>query len=271
MMDSDKVAGEATPPILRLPIDVIVKIASYLSISDLSALRLTCRAVDDLLIEFYHRKVFRAKQFWMDEASLQALIDMSTHPTISRELKHVTLGSEHIYLEQENPPYTSAQIQQLHLRLASQRYMQHTGTDIAMLAKAFARLPNLQTLTIRDVDNCTKSTEYMKSTTYTIGGMFRKLLVALAHAIEVIVEDQRCAPCDRDFYIPAALQSSFKPTLSKLTKLHLALYIEKGLPGLITLMEFKRGREAPATNFSPLLLKFISLTPRITSLRLCLS
>ncbi|KAJ9160730.1 hypothetical protein NKR19_g3060 [Coniochaeta hoffmannii] len=151
--------GESpTPRIVRQPVEMVVKIASYLSLNDICALRLTCKAMDGLLVDSFVRRFFRAKRFWLHDDSLQALVDMSAHPAISRQLEHVALGTDHIsrplhrsYLgEAEN--LTSSHLQQLHHCLNSQFHMQWTGADVAMLAKAFANLPNLQTVSIRDVD-----------------------------------------------------------------------------------------------------------------------
>lgn len=322
-----EMAEDTTSRIVRQPVEVVVKIAAYLSTGDVCALRLTCRAMDHLLGEFFLRNCFRAKQFWMHEASLQALVDMSTHPTISRELKHVALGTDYLrvqpaYLTDPDvdiQPFTSAQIQQLHHLLASHDHMQHTGADMAMLSEAFSRLPNLQTFSIRDFDNSKRSSRYRMAaretfsfwddieifdsygaksvsratgrhvTTdriasgfqtrgvddYTIGAMFSKALAALANAnarpgaIEVIVKDLSWALCDRAFYIPAPMQPSFALMLSKLTKLHLDLCICKDVPYPISQISRWKGREA--INFSPLLQKFLSLTPRLTWLRLGLA
>ncbi|OIW30111.1 hypothetical protein CONLIGDRAFT_702603 [Coniochaeta ligniaria NRRL 30616] len=161
---------QTTSSLGRQPLEVINNIASYLSTADICALRLTCKAANHRLTDFFLRRFFRTKQFWIDEPSLQALIDMSAHPTISRELKHVALGSDHYHLCTSplgTLAMSGAQIQQLRLRVASHQHLQRTGTSIAMLTKAFANLPNLETLSIRDFDNSIRSTA-LRKTTHTL-------------------------------------------------------------------------------------------------------
>jgi hypothetical protein len=156
-----QVTSTPTPHFLSQPVEMVAKIASFLSASDICALRLTCKTMHDLLEDFFLHKFFRSKQFLMHGYSLQALVDMSAHPTISPAMKHVFLGTHRLYVPNRNVPqtrtFTSAQIHHIHGYLAIQTYLQHTAAELAMLIKAFLGLKNLETFSIRDFD---KSDEY---------------------------------------------------------------------------------------------------------------
>ncbi|KAB5531345.1 hypothetical protein GE09DRAFT_1228147 [Coniochaeta sp. 2T2.1] len=157
-MASDETASHETmPSIVALPVEIANHIASHLSTPDISALRLTCKAMGHLLRESFFRNSFREKQFDMHDASLQALVDMSGNPMVSQSLEHLALGLEHSRLAFMEFPHHALpkrrnpeELQQMQLFLARQQHFQRTGAGIALLMEAFANLPKIKTVSIRD-------------------------------------------------------------------------------------------------------------------------
>ncbi len=59
------------------------EITYYLSTPELGNVRLTCKALERSLFNFFSHEFFRKKQFMMFEDSLSALIEISKHPALA--------------------------------------------------------------------------------------------------------------------------------------------------------------------------------------------
>jgi len=79
--------------LLSLPLEILVEISSYLTTPDLGALRLTCKQVERSLWDWFSKEFFAKKQFMITQQSLQALVDISHHPSLSKILQHVIIST----------------------------------------------------------------------------------------------------------------------------------------------------------------------------------
>lgn len=79
--------------LLSLPLELLVHISSFVSTSDLAALRLTCKQTEKSLYEWFSEEFFVKKQFMLTQPSLQALLDISRHVSLSKKLKHLIIAT----------------------------------------------------------------------------------------------------------------------------------------------------------------------------------
>lgn len=79
--------------LLSLPLELLVYISSFLSTSDLAALRLTCKQIEKSLYEWFSDEFFIKKQFMLTQPSLQVLLDISRHISLSKKLKHLIIAT----------------------------------------------------------------------------------------------------------------------------------------------------------------------------------
>lgn len=79
--------------LLSLPLELLVLISSFVSTADLAALRLTCKQVEKSLWEWFTEEFFVKKQFMITQPSLQALLDISRHVSLSKKLKHLIIAT----------------------------------------------------------------------------------------------------------------------------------------------------------------------------------
>lgn len=82
--------------LLDMPLELLVQISTYVTTPDLSALRLTCKQLERSLWEWFADEFFVKKQFMITHPSLQALVDISHHPSLSKKLRYVII-STHVY------------------------------------------------------------------------------------------------------------------------------------------------------------------------------
>lgn len=243
--------------LLQMPREVILRITSFLPTLDLGAVRLTCRALENSLFKSFSHEFFSKKQFMLTEQSLQALIDISKHPTLGPCLHHVIIASNHFTRSpHRNDNITPDQILQHRLGFVDQFCLLAAYRDQQMLAQAFSNLPNLETVDLRDFNSRTRyrdgpAAEWSSygastATNATGGGLmllrtldledfpsriFTTLLAALAsstarpRALEVLAR-QGCGLQDRDLHIPRWLEPSLLPVLSSLEKVHLTVNFE---------------------------------------------
>jgi hypothetical protein len=79
--------------LLSLPLELLVYISSFVSTSDLAALRLTCKQTEKSLYEWFSDEFFVKKQFMLTQPSLQVLLDISRHVSLSKKLKHLIIAT----------------------------------------------------------------------------------------------------------------------------------------------------------------------------------
>ncbi|CAK7225304.1 hypothetical protein SBRCBS47491_005841 [Sporothrix bragantina] len=142
--------GLATDPLARLPIELLLRITRHLNTTDLCAVRLTSRTLERALFHSFSHEFFRRKQFMLTDLSLQALIDIAQHPAFSQTLRHVSIGLEKFSLAPIQDFRTPEQAIAFQTGAAQQQSLFMTGRGVQLLATAFALLPNLETVDIRD-------------------------------------------------------------------------------------------------------------------------
>lgn len=79
--------------LMSLPLELLVYISSFVSTSDLAALRLTCKQTEKSLYEWFSEEFFVKKQFMLTQPSLQVLLDISRHVSLSKKLKHLIIAT----------------------------------------------------------------------------------------------------------------------------------------------------------------------------------
>ncbi|PSN74497.1 hypothetical protein BS50DRAFT_567333 [Corynespora cassiicola Philippines] len=136
--------------ILSIPLELLVLISSHLTTPELGSLRCTCRQIETSLFDNFAKEFFAKKQFMLTPLSLQALIDISNHPSLSKQVKHVIIGTD-----QYSPAPFVGGLDAVATRRWQEGYLEQlalvdSGADSEMLAKAFSNLPNLNTVGIRD-------------------------------------------------------------------------------------------------------------------------
>jgi hypothetical protein len=79
--------------LLTIPLELLIYISSFVSTPDLASLRLACKQTEKSLYEWFSEEFFVKKQFMLTQPSLQTLIDISKHPSLSKRLKHVIIAT----------------------------------------------------------------------------------------------------------------------------------------------------------------------------------
>ena len=96
-----------SPSLVReMPLEVFLQVSSYLTTPDLCSLRRTCKRTEAWLFDTFSHDFFTRKQFMLTELSLQTLIDISNHPTLSQCLSHVIIGLDN-YDDSRPPPIST--------------------------------------------------------------------------------------------------------------------------------------------------------------------
>jgi hypothetical protein len=135
--------------LLTIPLELLVAVSEYLPTEDLGSLRLACKQTEKSLYEWFSKEFFSKKQFMLTHKSLQALIDISKHASLSRKLSHIIIATNvygEIPLRFKDEEAATRYIQ----GFEDQKALLITGIDREMLTEAFERLENLATIGIRD-------------------------------------------------------------------------------------------------------------------------
>ncbi len=273
--------------LVQLPLEVLVRITYFIPTKDLGSVRLSCRALEQGLFGFFSHEFFRKKQFMVSTDSLQALIDISKHPTLSPCLKHVIIcadrPSHNKWVQDRNDEARA----RLEIASADHMHLLATGGLRDMLAEAFARLTNLETVDIRDFESTSRNRDGFGAHWRSYGAvtmaastaapiqlgprgdqdpypsqLFSAITAALAAAharpksIEVLLRSGnwcQFALYDTAFYIPPRMEASMSSLLAGLKTLHLALALSH--PSNVRMRPF-------------IFQKFLSLAPNLTWLRL---
>ncbi|KAG9971971.1 hypothetical protein KCU98_g13542, partial [Aureobasidium melanogenum] len=72
--------------LLDLPPELLLRVSAFLTTSELGKFRLTSKNIEAVLFDSFAREFFTKKQFMLEQLSLQALIDISNHPTLASRL-----------------------------------------------------------------------------------------------------------------------------------------------------------------------------------------
>lgn len=129
--------------ILQLPAELMIRLSRHLSTIDLGSLRRSCKQIEKHLFESLAREFFTKRQFMLEEHSLQALVDIAKHPTLSRYLKYVIIGTERL-------AGAHAVAQAYRTARPMSAVLQATGQAHQMLVEAFKNLSDLKTIGVRD-------------------------------------------------------------------------------------------------------------------------
>ncbi|KAL2268962.1 hypothetical protein VTJ83DRAFT_3808 [Remersonia thermophila] len=251
---------QSTSALVHLPLEILLRITHHISTVDLGNVRLTCRALERATFSFFSHEFFRKKQFMVSTFSLQALLDISKHPTLSPCLKHLILSTdrpEAIGMWGLNgQPMTEEESAQLELALADQMQLMTTGRLRDLLTEVFTNLKHLETVDIRDFDSPSRRRDRtqwrsygartleaaarttVRSRAWIINDpypsqVFTATTAALAAAqarprsIEVLERNRGgngpFALQDAAFFIPGHIDSSMASLLGSLQSLHLSV------------------------------------------------
>ena len=266
-----EVPPPAANPLGALPVELLFRIVRPLSTVEFCALRLSCRAVEQGLFHIFSHEFFTRKQFMMTEFSLQALIDIARHASLSKKLEHVSIGLEYMGRFRPRASDSPEQARAYYAAISDQSTIFSSGRAVEMLIEAFAHLPNLKTVSIRDHSSRTRfrdfnsgikfwnsygfptfirETNHMRDTNrmYEWDGfetdVFSAVSAALAksgarpESIELLMRRTTTGVRDWGFWVPtrASDQEKYKGMLRGLRKLHLAIVVgytpETGLHGI---------------------------------------
>lgn len=134
--------------LLDLPPELLLRVSAFLTTSELGKFRLTSKNIEPVLFDSFAREFFTKKQFMLEQISLQALIDISNHPTLASRLSEVVI-STHVF--PSDPEIISLSGKAMY----KAGYIGHdvlmaSGQATQMLTEAFSKLPNLRTVGLRD-------------------------------------------------------------------------------------------------------------------------
>jgi hypothetical protein len=131
--------------ILDLPTELVVSISSHLSTKDLGTMRRSCKQLEKHLFETFAREFFTKRQFMVEHVSLQALVGIANHPTLSQYLVEVLISTDRFNTHPTHPHHPSREM------------FFRTGEARDMLAEAFSKLSNLRVVGLRDYDGPNRS------------------------------------------------------------------------------------------------------------------
>ena len=131
-------------PLLKLPTEILTRIAVRLEPHDLFNTRLACKRLESAMFPFFTFLFFRQKQFMLTEESLQALIDISSHPTLGPAIRHLRIGFDNYPDLTPNARFRQrANVLAWKQGAADQNSLICTGRAQMMLVQALRNLPDL--------------------------------------------------------------------------------------------------------------------------------
>ncbi|KAI8959559.1 hypothetical protein F5Y11DRAFT_359135 [Daldinia sp. FL1419] len=146
-------------PLLRLPCEMVVHTASYLSLEDLLSLRLVCRRVETFLFETFSVEFFSDRRFMVNEC-LRCLLNISKHPHLSKCLTKLTIGLDRLYSSDALP--NSGRSRRVNRRgiepykleelAAEQNWLVNSGRLQLLLGEALKNLEHVVDLSLQDTN-----------------------------------------------------------------------------------------------------------------------
>lgn len=255
IMDVDMASLSPPPPspLLRLPLELLLRVSHHLTTPELGRLRLTCAHIERSLFDSFAREFFSAKQFNLTEFSLRALVGVS-RSRLAPYLTRLQIGVESIWHARTCHTHRSAAATYRHNQLHTHHWiLAATGQDAVLLAEAMRGLTNLEDVVLRDTNSSRRSRDGAGAAWNSYGDMtfrqetgwrlsnaavthdeyasykvFIKTLQALAASgarvkgVELLLR-QHGVPWRGAFYVPDYLQPSVLPVLARLEKLHLTV------------------------------------------------
>ena len=136
--------------LLQLPPELLLRVSSQLTTPELGHLRRTCKQIENALFGSFAREFFTKKQFMIEEVSLQALVDIANHPTLSPLLSEVVFSVERFITTPGSVTRSLVLNEMQRHGHARADVLLATGKACDMLVEAFRKLSNLRTVNIRD-------------------------------------------------------------------------------------------------------------------------
>lgn len=304
MAVNDAQTSMQTSTFAKLPREMLDGIASFLPTRDFNNLRLSCKQVENILFPYWANCFFTFRQFMISDFSLNALLDISCHPVLSKYLTHLAIGLD--YLTVDNIRSSAlTEVDDLASMISernSQERLLCTGEAVHILSQALANLPNLDYIDIRDYSSPTRyrdvacwrsygsslyqnpphlnqgphpaRMEFMRFSDAFVGRVFKVIITALGKAsssrqspvrrLDLINKCPNGALPDDAFALGRAPEPALCTMLSGLTVLHLTLSLRT------------RTHSLDASTHEPLpynismfnLQRFLTLTPNLVWLRL---
>ena len=149
--NDDAMDGNA-PPILKMPIEILLRITDRLPTPSLCNMRLTCSALERSLYRSFTDEFFVRKQFMMTEDSLQALIDIAKS-RLGQHVRYVYFGLDHFHGDAARPLPDPEKERILRERYGRTVALWSSGAHRVMLTEAFSLLPGLKGVVIRDFNS----------------------------------------------------------------------------------------------------------------------
>lgn len=137
-------------PIIDLPIEILVNIASNLTTIEYGNLRRTCKTIETKLFYFFATEFFTKRQIFIFPLSIQNLIDISNHPELSKHVQTVIVGMEDFQCREIGLNDRSKHDNEFHQICREAAWAFDTGAWADLLQEALEGLPNLSTIQIRD-------------------------------------------------------------------------------------------------------------------------
>ncbi|KAM0450843.1 hypothetical protein ACHAO4_006234 [Trichoderma viride] len=144
-------------PLLQVPPEILDRITWHLHTTELCNFRLTCKSAERAVHFRFTSEFFTRKQFMVSEFSLKALIDISKS-RFAAYLRHVHISLDQVDEMASSRMSMSSKTRSLYQqRLAEQSTLWTLGLVPKYLADAFSRLPNLETVALRDFNSTRRS------------------------------------------------------------------------------------------------------------------
>jgi hypothetical protein len=137
-----------TMALVDLPPELLLRVSAFLTTSELGNLRLTSKPIESILFDSFAREFFTKKQFMLEQHSLQALIDISNHPTLGSRLSEVVIST---HVLPSDPDIVSSTSRAMYAAgHVNHHVLMASGQALHMLSDAFSNLSNLRTVGLRD-------------------------------------------------------------------------------------------------------------------------
>lgn len=81
-----KMNNGSASPLLEIPPELLLRISGYVNTVDLGSLRRTCKQVEGRLFRNFARESFTIRRFMIEQVSLEALVGIANHKTLSPHL-----------------------------------------------------------------------------------------------------------------------------------------------------------------------------------------
>jgi len=134
--------------LLKLPPELLLRISAHLTTPELGMFRRSCKSIEAPLFDTFAKEFFTKRQFMLENISLQVLVDIANHPSLSRWLTEVIIGLDALVLYRGSP--IDASLARYEAGYIERNIFLETGQARDMLVDAFSKLPNLRTVGLRD-------------------------------------------------------------------------------------------------------------------------